>query len=340
MSKHRVAIIGAGRKRDSAGRTGYATGHNHARGYVALDSCELVAVADIVPENAQAFADEYGIPQTYTDYKKMLATEKPDIVSVCTWPHLHAPMTIDCARASVKAVHCEKPMAPTWGEAREMARICEETGCRLTFNHQNRFEPRWNTAKQLLDAGEIGNLVRMEGHWGNMFDVGTHWLDLFNMYNNETPTDWVIAQIDRTGDPGAFGVKVESAAFVHVHYENDVWGQLQMGDGHTVWAEHRLVGTEGIIEVDWPEVRVWGKDDAEPRVLDGEAIEAPVTDAIRDVVETLESSTESAMSATKALRATEVIFAAYESSRLRGRVTLPLEVDDNPLHAMIEAGDI
>ena len=68
--------------------------------------------------------------------------------------------------------------------------------------------------------------------------------------------------------------------------------------------------------------------------------EAPVTDAVQEVVATLESGEESAMSAAKALRATEVIFAAYESSRRRGRVKLPLDVDDNPLHAMIDAGQI
>jgi hypothetical protein len=44
------------------------------------------------------------------------------------------------------------------------------------------------------------------------------------------------------------------------------------------------------------------------------------------------------MSARRALRATELIFATYESSRRRGRVELPLTIEDSPLLAMIEAG--
>ena len=44
----------------------------------------------------------------------MLAAEKPDIVSICTWPFLHAPMTLAAAALPVKAIWCEKPMAPKW----------------------------------------------------------------------------------------------------------------------------------------------------------------------------------------------------------------------------------
>ncbi len=340
MSNLRVAIIGAGRVRESGKRTGFGTAHNHVRGWIAAPNCEVVAVADIVEENARVFADEYSIPQIFTDYATMLREVKPDCVSLCVWPHLHAPMVIACAKAGVKLIHCEKPMAPTWGEAKAMVRACEKAKCQLTFNHQNRFEERWNTAKRLLDEGVIGTLRRMEGHWGDMFDVGTHWLDLFNMYNNETPADWVLAQIHRDGDPKSFGVSVESQAMVHVHYTNDVYGLLLMGAGHTIWAEHRLLGTDGIIEVAWPEVRVWGKNDIEPRILPGEASENPVTDTIVELVDAYRAGREPATSAVKALRATEIIFATYESSRRRGRVDLPLTIDGNPLHAMIEAGEI
>ena len=62
------------------------------------------------------------VPQSTLDYHEMLARENLDIVSICTWPHLHAPMVIAAAEAGVRAIHCEKPMAPTWGEARRMVR--------------------------------------------------------------------------------------------------------------------------------------------------------------------------------------------------------------------------
>jgi len=337
----KVAIIGTGKPRSMQGRTGFAMAYSHADGYRATTGCELVACVDIAEENARAFADRYGLRRVYADYREMLATEKPDIVSICTWPHLHHPMVLDCARAGVRAIHCEKPMAPTFGEAKEMVRVCQETRTQLTFNHQRRFENRFVMARNLVREGVIGELRRMEGHWGNMMDVGTHWLDLFNFYNDDTPAEWVLAQVHRHNDASAFGVQVENQALCYIAYKNGVYGLLAMGEGHTIWAEHRLWGTEGVIEVDYPVVRVRGKGDGDWRVLEAanpEGPDASITKGIQDLVECLRTRREPVLSARNAFAATEIIFATYESCRRRGRVDLPLTIDDNPLHDLIKRG--
>lgn len=339
--EYRVAVIGTGKPRSMPGRTGFAMAYSHADGYKAIKGCTLVACADIVEENATAFAEAYGVPRRYANYRTMLKKEQPDIVSICTWPHLHRDMVVACARAGVKAIHCEKPMAPTLGEAREMMRVCEKTGTQLTFNHQRRFENRFIMARKLLRDGAIGQLRRMEGHWGNMMDVGTHWLDLFNFYNDDAPAEWVLAQIHRSSDAKAFGVPVENQALLYVAYKNGVHGFLAMGDGHTIWAEHRLWGCDGIIEVDYPVVRVRGTGDAAWRELDGSnpaGSGESITLGIQDLVHCLRTGREPVLSANKAFAATEVIFATYESCRRRGRVDLPLDIDDNPLHDLIERG--
>jgi predicted dehydrogenase len=340
MSELNVAIIGTGRSKKLAGTTGFGTAHWHVQGYQATEGCRVVACADIVEENAKVFAGEYGIPSVFTDYREMLRVVKPDIVSICTWPQLHAQMTMDCAEAGAKAVHCEKPMAPTFGEARRMKEACEKAGTQLTFNHQRRFEERFICARDLIRSGAVGELRRMEGSWGNMLDVGTHWLDLLNFYNEDTPVDWVIGQIHRIGDQKAFGVDVESQALCYYHYTNGVYGLLLMGQGHTIGAEHRILGSEGMIEVDWPKVRFRGKGDTAWQVLDKGETDGSVTRGVQDAVACLRSGKESALSAKKAFAATEVIFATYESSRLRARVDLPLLIDDNPLHALISEGKL
>jgi predicted dehydrogenase len=48
-------------------------------------------------------------------------------------------MVTAAAQAGVKAIHCEKPMAPTWGECKKMVAVCNERHVQLTFNHQRRF---------------------------------------------------------------------------------------------------------------------------------------------------------------------------------------------------------
>ena len=62
--------------------------------------------------------------------------------------------------------------------------------------------------------------------------------------------------------------------------------------------------------------------------------------AIADLIDALRTGREPELSARRALNATEIIFGIYESSRRRGRVDLPLTVQDHPLATMVEAGDL
>ena len=206
MSRLRAAMIGAGRQRRQQGATGFGMAHYHAAGFESAEDCDLIAVADIKRENAEAFAQEHPGATPYEDHREMLEKEKPDIVSICVWDPLHCQMVLDCVEAGCKAIHCEKPMAPTFGESRRMVEAVEEAGVQLTFNHQLRFNKTIREAKRLLDAGEIGKLDRIDGSCGNLFDAGTHVFDLMFYFNGETPAEWVIGQIDCRSERSVFGV--------------------------------------------------------------------------------------------------------------------------------------
>jgi UDP-N-acetylglucosamine 3-dehydrogenase len=333
----KAGIIGCGRPHRQLGATGSGMSHAHARGYNALPDVELVAVADIVRDNALAFQEEHGAARIYESYHEMLQNEQLDMVSICTWPHLHAPMTIDCAKAGVRAVHCEKPMATTFGDAKRMVAECEAHGTQLTFNHQRRFNAPFRKAKEMLEEGRIGQLQRMEARCPNLYDWGTHWFDMMFFYNDETPAEWVIGQIDVSGARTIFGAWVESQGLSHFKFQNGVYGQLYTGFEAVPIAENRLIGSEGVIEVGGGEgqtLRVWGKGQTfwETVVCD-EGIHGTdaITRGIENALDALKNGREPELSAHRALRATELIFATWESSRRRGRVALPLEIEDSPL---------
>jgi predicted dehydrogenase len=278
----------------------------------------------------------------------MLVRAQLDIVSICTWPHLHAEMVIAAAKAGVKAIHCEKPMAPTFGEARRMATACQEHGAQLTFNHQRRFGKVFQKARALLRSGAIGQLQRMEATCPNMFDWGTHWFDMLFFYNDETPAEWVIGQIELRDSKKVFGVPVESQGLSYFQYRNGVTGMLiTREDAPGPWrAINRLIGSDGTIEVclgDGPPLRMWGKDqsawqDVEVPDIESSDLGDPIRFGILDLIDALKTGREPELAARKALQATELIFATYESSRRRGRVDLPLEIDDSPLLAMLGQG--
>jgi len=291
------------------------------------------------PERSKASGEELGLApdRIYTDYREMLARENLDIVSICTWPHLHAEMVIAAAEAGVKAIHCEKPMAPTYGEARRMVEACRARGAQLTFNHQRRFRGAFQKARELLRSGAIGQLQRMEATCPDLFDWGTHWFDMFGFYNDEAAIEWVIGQVDWRDGATIFGVPVEGQAISHFAYANGVQGLLLTGLGTGRRLGNRLIGGEGAIEVTLgtSSIRVWGKGDSAWRDIsvapdEGESLGEVVGRGVLDLIDALKAGREPELSARRALRATELIFATYESSRRGGRIDLPLEALEAP----------
>jgi len=344
MDKLKIGFIGTGKKQKPSSR-GYAMAYRHADGYASLEPCEMVACADIAPENGEAFAETYGIRKTYLDYHDMLEKEDLDMVSICVWPHLHAQMTIDCAEAGVRAIHCEKPMASNWADSKRMAQVCEDRGVQLTFNHQRRFARPFQQARKLLIVGEIGELTRLEGEIGNIYDGGTHFIDLFGFFNEESPGEWVIGQADCRSENRAFGALVENFGVFYWQYQNGVHALMVSGQGNLgIGAANRLIGTEGVIEVGvkgGSALRIKREGTWEDIDCDGEGIHGAhfIGRALEDTVDALQAGHEPELSARKALNTTEIIFAAYESCRRRIRIDLPLdEIPDNPLESLFDEG--
>ncbi len=370
-----VAVVGTGAEPEETGRDGFAMAYRHAAGYRRLDSCRLVACADIVPENAAAFADRFDVEGVYEDHERMLQAAAPDVVSVCTPPATHADLVVDCAAApSVRAVHCEKPMATTWGDCRRMVEACDRADVQLTIDHQRRFATPVRRAKDLLADGAIGDLRRLEWSEVNLFDAGSHCFDLCDFVTGGEPVEWVLAGVDCDHENRWFGALNETRAVVQWEYADGTLGFASTAESGetTVDAYLRFVGTDGEIEIQpdgGPPLRVrtdggWrsvdtgnetvyspgsslveaaGRKLAGALPIDGERFAPPPTHyerAIEHLVGTLGSGEEPLISGRRVLRGTELAFASWESSRRRGRVRLPLDVDDNPLEAMYEAGEL
>ena len=345
--KYRAGIIGVGARKNPDGKMRFGIGYRHAEGYDKSKRCEFAAIADVSEKSAEIFSEKYPDTKTYLDYKEMLKSENLDMVSVCTWPHMHAEMTITVAESGVKAVHCEKPMSTHFGKAKQMVQACADKGVQLTIDHQRRFGEPFRKAKSLLDEGVIGDLVRLEASCSNLYDWGTHWFDMMFMYNDDCAARWVIGQIDyRVGRP-VFGVELEGQGLSQIMWENGVRGVMFAGHESAIGCANRLIGTHGTIEVGvdkGPVLRVRGRGDGDWRVIKTKEPSLHANEsfcmAIENALDCLKSGEEPVLSGNKALQTAEVIFATYESSRRRERIDLPLDIDGSPLLEMAEAGEI
>ena len=369
----RAAVVGTG----SPSASGSGMGYHHAAGYRRLAGVDLVACVDHDPAHARAFATSVGLDPAgvFTSTAEMLDRAEPDVVSVCVPPAAHADLVVECARApSVRAVHCEKPMATTWHDCVRMVEACDAEGVQLTFNHQRRFATPSRRAKALVDTDAVGRLRRVEVGGTNLFDYGTHLFDLCRYLTDGEPVEWVAADLGYDRENRRYGAPQETWATAQWRYRDGTVGFASTGDESVLDCQLRLVGREGTLE--WgceggPPLRCRGRDEAEWTVVDTgrDGIDGPKTGlglvtgaarhigvlrpetptprwlpgtlierAIESVVGSLASGEPSPLAGERALASTELIFACWESAR-RGRpVDLPLDIDDNPLEAMIASG--
>jgi predicted dehydrogenase len=146
--KTRIAIIGTGMIANSAHLP--ALGPLRKQGQV-----EVVGVADIRPEAAQETAQRYDVPRWYTDPQKMLDELQPDLVSVCTPNVYHKQWSMAALKAGAN-VMCEKPMALTYRDAKEMFACADQCGKLLFPCQSKRWTPDMDFAYDAMRQGEIG----------------------------------------------------------------------------------------------------------------------------------------------------------------------------------------
>ncbi len=268
MSGMKIVIVGAG----------FAARVVHLPGYKACNT-PVAAVCDLDAARAQKLAADFGIPKVYSDWREMIEAEKPDLVSVCLPNALHRDITIAALEAGAHVL-CEKPLATSVAEAREMFDAARKAGRVLMAGQHRRYDAEARAIKRVIDSGALGEIYHVEVDalrrlgiptWGAfhqksasaggaLFDIGVHMLDqAIWLIGNPKPIS-VSAIIQRrfgtrpdiarimgnTWDPEKFDVEDFAVAFVR--FENGTTLVLR-----AAWAAHipknhfavSLLGTEG-----------------------------------------------------------------------------------------------
>lgn len=197
----------------------------HYPGWKASPYAELFAFADINKEVLMKLGEQEGIERLYQDPQELINDPEIDIIDVCTPNRYHAPLTIAALEAG-KHVICEKPLAPTPGEIRQMIAARDKSGKLLMTAQHFRFT---GTAKALtaeIERGILGEVYHarawmlrrsgaptspgfvMKQHSGGgpCIDIGVHILDLtLWMMGNPKPISVSGITHDRIRkQPGAF----------------------------------------------------------------------------------------------------------------------------------------
>jgi predicted dehydrogenase len=335
-------------------------GKNHALACERLDAYELVAVCDLIEEKARDLSRQTKRAKAYTDVSVMLAEQKPDVVCIATPNTTHKALTLQAADAGVRGIYCEKPMAANLADARMMADICKSKGIPLVIGHQRRMLTEFRKMRELMEAGEIGEIRYIRGQCaGDMLTDGTHTIDTIMYLLDDADASWVIGQIYRkkaeeSADPNRrtgwrYGHAVENGAISMIQFQNGVRAEVFTGEmryPERGYQDIEVVGTKG---------RLWRPGDYAERPLllsqgaSGQWSDVPLEnnnssrildDVFAQFAETIRHGTPHPMNADVALKGMELLIAVFESARLNNRVELPIQQDRFPLELLIEEGRI
>jgi predicted dehydrogenase len=199
---------------------------------------ELVAVCDIVPEKADAFAKKYSAKSYYSPDELLNNEKQIDVVVVCTPNGLHAEHSIKSLLAG-KHVLCEKPMAINTADARKMIEAEKKTNKKLFVVKQNRFNPPVLLLKKLIESQKLGKIFsfqlncfwnRPKAYYQNSSWRGKKDLDggiLFTQFSHFIDLlFWLLGDVDKTQ-----GVRSNVLHADCMEFEDNGVAVLQMKNG-------------------------------------------------------------------------------------------------------------
>ena len=190
MSSVKWLLVGAGdiaRKRVAGALSG------------AIDA-ELVAICDVMEDNARSLASECGVGEVFTDLEEALENSSADAVYVATPVGLHVQHAIQALEAE-KHVLVEKPLGLSGEECARAVEAAEKSGKVAGCSYYRRLFPAYVQAREMLEQGEFGQIVlvrmvyfswfapapddpkywrvvRAKSGGGPISDMGTHMFDV------------------------------------------------------------------------------------------------------------------------------------------------------------------
>jgi predicted dehydrogenase len=228
-----VGIVGCG-----------GIGAVHAKSWEQVDEARVVAACDADPARAAATGGA-----AYTDFQQMLEAEQLDVVDICTPPNLHASLAVASLGRGIPTI-CEKPLARTPDEAREILAAAEASGAPLMTAFCHRFHPPVEFVRDLIANGTLGRVLMFRNRFGTRFqgvedrwfsnaeiagggvlmDTSIHSIDLFRYLVGEVAS---VAAATNTFNPAITGLE-DSAAMV-LTSESGAIGVIE-GSWMTPWS--------------------------------------------------------------------------------------------------------
>ena len=228
----RVACIGAG-----------YFARFHLEAWKRIPEVELISLCDLDSEKAQQMAQEFRVEKIYSDYKEMLAIEKPDVLDIISPPESHLEICSYTAQQGISII-CQKPLAPSLEECVKLVDQVQKTGVRFMVHENFRFQPWFRKIKEMIQERKLGDQLHslnfrfrtgdgwQKGAYMNrqpyfrqmprlfVYETGIHYLDTFRFLGGEISS--VYASLKRWNK----AIVGEDTAMIHLEFKNGALGVI------------------------------------------------------------------------------------------------------------------
>lgn len=318
----RIGIVGVG-----------SMGQTHAVGW-SKTSADLVGFIADKPETAAPVAAKHKA-RAFGSLEELLADV--DVVDVCAPTHLHHEIVLRAAAAG-KDIVCEKPLARTLPQAREIIAACRAAGVKLTVGHVVRYFPEYALARQKVADGEIGRpaVIRLRrgtfqprnatDNWfldpaksgGLMLDLMIHDFDYARWVVGEVTTVYCKHIGDPARSPGDHGLAILTHASGALTHVEGSWAYPPP----TFRTQFEIAGSEGLLLHDSAATapigvfrhQTAGDEAGDVPVPASPLLESPYTTQLRAFYDHLRHDAPVPVSAEDGLAALQIALAAIESA--------------------------
>jgi predicted dehydrogenase len=333
----RVVVLGCGK---------HARLHHLAQ-YAAMDGVEIAAVVDVDEVRAREAAEEFGVARWFTDHRQALEVASPDLVSIVSPPAAHRDQAVDSFTAGANVL-CEKPIALSGDEAREMVDAAKRAGKFLSMGLQSRHLRAGRILREELARGAIGDVFFSRvwcGHimnipgWGHfhrqrqagggvVMATTVHILDFaLWVLGNPRPaavTGYTYSKVTKMREPAVTWdgpvqeFEVEDFAHALVRFENGMRMSVESN-----WLTHptprptgiEYLGNDGRATLHPLKIEIEHGCEIEDVTPRFEENTAPVADFLREAVECTRTGAEPIVRPEQIVQTQSVMDAIYESAR-------------------------
>jgi predicted dehydrogenase len=249
-----------------------------------MNDCHLVAYNDLgfsvsaitslERDISEKVAKTHGIPIVYDDWQTLLNDDSLEIIDIAVPPHVQLDIIREAVKKpNIKGILAQKPVAMSLADAREIARLGEESGVKIAVNSNMRYDQSMRALKHVMDMGLLGEPIigtiemRAIPHWQEflkqynmleLFSMGIHHIDIFRYLFGDPESITAVCRTDpRSQFPHIDGITQYTYKYADglmATSLDDVWAwpnELCEKDMYIKW---RVEGLDGMAlgTIGWP----------------------------------------------------------------------------------------